>query len=236
MVDPTARDLISRMADQLDHYRQLLIDDRRETHPLATEARAYLAAEPQGEGPELSDDELLRVYGLAKRDNNYEGPIDDWPKRAERAATVAGLRAAIAADRARWGRPAAPPPPAEGEGPTDDELLGAVRHLYADQSAADMGAADDLRTARAVLARWGCSAAAHQRGGPAMSTPTPSDRMALALCPHRQLCTVPSRHCRRSCHEESAAVAREIAQILRERYGGSSVTADWLDGVGGGQP
>jgi len=31
------------MADELDHYRQLLMDDRRETHALAAEARAALA-------------------------------------------------------------------------------------------------------------------------------------------------------------------------------------------------
>ena len=37
------RDLIKRLADELDHYRQLLMDDRRETHALATDARAYLA-------------------------------------------------------------------------------------------------------------------------------------------------------------------------------------------------
>jgi len=46
MVDPTARDLIRRMADELDHYRQLLSDDRREAHALATEARAALAQQP----------------------------------------------------------------------------------------------------------------------------------------------------------------------------------------------
>lgn len=64
-----------------------------------------------------------------------------------------------------------------------------------------------------------------------MAEPTYSDRLALAVCGvalpgHR--CRVPCDQCRR----ESAAVARELAQILRERYGGSSVTADWLDGVG----
>ena len=37
------RALCARMADELDHYRQLLMDDRRETHALATEARAALA-------------------------------------------------------------------------------------------------------------------------------------------------------------------------------------------------
>jgi hypothetical protein len=41
------------------------------------------------------------------------------------------------------------------EQPSDEELLAGLRHLYANQTAADMGAKDDLRTARAVLARWG---------------------------------------------------------------------------------
>jgi hypothetical protein len=44
----------------------------------------------------LTDEELLRTYGLAKRDYCYEGPDDDWPKRAERAATICGLRAVLA--------------------------------------------------------------------------------------------------------------------------------------------
>jgi hypothetical protein len=57
-------------------------------------------ARPEPQGP--TDEELLRCYGLAKRDHCYEGPIDDWPKRAERAATVHGLHAVLA----RWGRPA----------------------------------------------------------------------------------------------------------------------------------
>lgn len=66
-------------------------------------ARKSPATQPEPQG--LTDEELLRCYGLAKRDHCYEGPIDDWPKRAERAATVAGLRAVIAADRARFDRP-----------------------------------------------------------------------------------------------------------------------------------
>lgn len=42
--------LINRMADELDYYRQLLTDDRREIHPLAAEARAALAQPgPAGE-------------------------------------------------------------------------------------------------------------------------------------------------------------------------------------------
>lgn len=42
------KQLCARMADELDHYRQLLMDDRREVHALATEARAALA-EPEPE-------------------------------------------------------------------------------------------------------------------------------------------------------------------------------------------
>jgi hypothetical protein len=41
------------------------------------------------------------------------------------------------------------------QGPSNKELLAALRHLYASQQAADMGAADDIRTARAVLALYG---------------------------------------------------------------------------------
>jgi hypothetical protein len=48
MTDTTARDLIQRLANELDHYRQLLMDDRRETHALANEARAYLASKSDG--------------------------------------------------------------------------------------------------------------------------------------------------------------------------------------------
>jgi hypothetical protein len=44
------RALCARMADELDHYRQLLMDDRRETHALAAEARALLA-QPEPQGP-----------------------------------------------------------------------------------------------------------------------------------------------------------------------------------------
>jgi hypothetical protein len=49
------RDLIQRLADELDHYKQLLMDDRRETHPLANEARAYLA-QSESDGPAVSGD------------------------------------------------------------------------------------------------------------------------------------------------------------------------------------
>lgn len=43
MADTNSPDLIQRMADELDRYRQIATDDRRSTHPLSDEARAYLA-------------------------------------------------------------------------------------------------------------------------------------------------------------------------------------------------
>jgi hypothetical protein len=66
-------------------------------------------AQPGAEGP--TDEELLRTYGKAKREHCYDGPIDDWPRREERAATVHGLRAVIAADRAHYARPTIKPVP-----------------------------------------------------------------------------------------------------------------------------
>jgi hypothetical protein len=55
---------------------------------------------------------------------------------------------------------------------------------------------------------------------------TDSDRMALAVCPNS--CPAPCTHCQAASARHSSV----IAQILRERHGGSSTTADWLDGVG----
>jgi hypothetical protein len=58
---------------------------------------------------------------------------------------------------------------------------------------------------------------------------TYSDRLALAMCSYRPApCNKPCLLCR----AQSAAVAHELAAILRERHGGSSTTADWLDGMG----
>ena len=66
----------------------------------------------------------------------------------------------------------------------------------------------------------------------AEASPSPADRMALAVCvaslPGSRPCQSPCNACR----VNSAAVAHEIARQLRERHGGSSQVADWLDGVG----
>jgi hypothetical protein len=53
------------MADELDHYQQLLMDDRRATHALATEARAALAEQPVVP----TDEELLELMPGQFRDD-----------------------------------------------------------------------------------------------------------------------------------------------------------------------
>lgn len=60
------RALCARMADELDHYRQLLMDDRRETHALATEARAALAR-PAPQWP--TDEQIMELMPRQMRDD-----------------------------------------------------------------------------------------------------------------------------------------------------------------------
>jgi|688.fasta_scaffold232791_1 hypothetical protein len=69
--------------------------------------------------------------------------------------------------------------------------------------------------------------------GNAPAAITAADRLALAVCRaigYPGPCH-PSQICN-GCRKQSAAVAHELAAILRERHGGSSQVADWLDGVG----
>ena len=58
------RALCARMADELDHYRQLLMDDRRETHALAAEARAAIR-------------EVAAWMIDRKRDDDWLAPFDE---------------------------------------------------------------------------------------------------------------------------------------------------------------
>jgi hypothetical protein len=75
------------------------MDDRRETHALASEARAALA-QPEPQGP--TDKELGETYRVAYYAcKNRQGP----------AAQVFGLRAVLA----KWGRPAIEPVPQQQE-------------------------------------------------------------------------------------------------------------------------
>jgi len=99
------RALCARMADELDHYRQLLMDDRRETHALATEARAALA-QPEPQGP--TDAELITMWAST--------PYIDQPEGG-----LAYARAALA----RWGRPAVEPVPVSERlpGPEDCDAM-----------------------------------------------------------------------------------------------------------------
>ena len=61
-----------------------------------------------------------------------------------------------------------------------------------------------------------------------MTTPiTPSTRLSLAACPTPLRCPEPCQ----TCTGVARNVAGELAQILRERHGGSSSVADWLEGM-----
>ena len=54
----TERDLIQRLATELDLYRQLVLDDCTSTHRFADEARAYLAqTEMRGIDPTNQEDD-----------------------------------------------------------------------------------------------------------------------------------------------------------------------------------
>ena len=53
----------------------------------------------------------------------------------------------------RYGQ--ASPAPSKSEALTDEQIAKAVRHLYADDEAASMGLADDIRTVRAALSASG---------------------------------------------------------------------------------
>jgi hypothetical protein len=133
------RALCARMADELDRYRQLLMDDRRETHALAAEARAALS-QPELQGP--SDKEWDEL----------------WDEEAEYFALYAEARRFGRAALARWGRPAIAP-----QGPTDEEIndwhgrcadltrVGEADHYWA----FDLQHDDVAGVVRAALARWG---------------------------------------------------------------------------------
>ena len=99
-MEPTSRDLIKRLADELDHYRQLLMGDGRETHALATEARAYLD-QPEPEGP--TDEELLAAQDQAVASFPPIHPEAE-PLSAVEYARELEIRKARAV-LARWGRP-----------------------------------------------------------------------------------------------------------------------------------
>ena len=81
MTDAT-RELIQRMARELDLYRQLLRDDCTSTHPFADEARAHLAqSEPKGPTEEGMIRRLLLLAEQAVKealDYEYGDPEDRY--------------------------------------------------------------------------------------------------------------------------------------------------------------
>jgi len=128
--------------------------------------------------------------------------------------------------------PPAPEPAAEPRNPTMDEVLDLAKSLGLEVNDCDAL----LWLVVTSIAAWGDASAAPWADGPATPGTTPAaitlaDRLALAVCvavmPGAKPCQAPCNACR----VNSAAVAHEIARQLRERYG-SSITADWLDGVG----
>jgi hypothetical protein len=101
------RALCARMADELDHYRQLLMDDRREIHALAAEARAALA-QPEPQGP--TDEGLLswaHFYGIDYVDIDRPSELDAEKKPVRSDELRIFARAVLT----RWGRPAIEPVP-----------------------------------------------------------------------------------------------------------------------------
>ena len=97
----TTRDLIQRMATELDLCRQMVLDDCTSTHPLADEARAYLA-QPEPEGPTV-----MEIIALADE------------IEAEELGQVDLVRRALA----RWGRPAVEPVPVSERLPGPEDCM-----------------------------------------------------------------------------------------------------------------
>ena len=87
------RALCARMADELNHYRQLLMDDRRETHALAIEARAALAEQPVGPTDEELDEFAVFWWGSDTDERTVTDVI-------ECCSMAAFARAVLA----RWGQ------------------------------------------------------------------------------------------------------------------------------------
>lgn len=81
------RALCARLADELDYYRQLLMDDRRETHALASEARAALA-EPQPEPPTECEVAELTAWLL---DGGEDAAANGWDYQARQFGRAAEL-------------------------------------------------------------------------------------------------------------------------------------------------
>ena len=84
------RDLITRMAKELDDYRQLLLDDRTVTHRLSNEARAVLARWGNPAPAPPADGEVAEfVEWLQEEADDYECiGCEDSAAKCERVAEL----------------------------------------------------------------------------------------------------------------------------------------------------
>jgi len=146
------RALCARMADELDHYRQLLMDDRRATHALATEARAALA-QPEPQKPPKNcwlDDEPYLCPSPCVFDDPSE-VIDNCVEARYLSEKNKPKEAC------KYYRTTAQP---ELQGPTDEELDEFAIYWWGsetdERSVSDVIECGSMAAyARAVLTRWG---------------------------------------------------------------------------------
>ena len=106
----TTRNLIRRLADELTNAIRVIHNEDGTQHistaaPVLDEARAYLS-QPEPEG--LTDEELLAALSQAVASFPPIHPDVQALSAVEyaRELQIRKARALIAADRARWGRPA----------------------------------------------------------------------------------------------------------------------------------
>ena len=120
------RTLCARMADELDHYRQLLMDDRRATHALTAEARTALAQpEPQGPTDEEPTDQEIEEWADAAAEvplEEMDPEVHGWRRCFKSDEFSETIRAALG----RWGRPTIEPVPVSERlpGPEDCDAEG----------------------------------------------------------------------------------------------------------------
>ena len=139
---------LGQMAAELDHCQQLLMDDRRQRHPLADRARLLL---DEADGPAVPNDREPASVALQPSDAELDELAWTWySKTGSTWYQIEAFRAYARAALARWGGPT-PQPVAEG--PTDEELETFLVDVACQNG--DMYYADPKVLARAVLDRWG---------------------------------------------------------------------------------
>ena len=198
------RALITRMAKELDEYRQLLLDDRTVTHRLSDEARAALAKADEPAVPEGR--EPAAVTGQHRpMDEDWDALVNRlWSKyetigyQGERFMYEGDFCTALDLVRqeiARWGTPnltqvrsslgdgAEEPAVSEGGEPTRDELWGLWLRLDQEMPDRPAAVAEFWEHARVhTLARW-----SNRQGLPDGSPPADGEVAELVAWLREQL-------------------------------------------------